>query len=94
MALIEKTEFQSITILADGQIQVRRDRVVMDGEEEIARKPHRWVLEPGQDITTLPTRVQRIANAAWPPEVVEEYRAKKDARDAEVAERIKNVTRT
>lgn len=77
MALTEKIEFQSITILADGQIQIRRDRVVVDNEtgEELGRRPHRWVVEPGQSVTDLPQRVQRIAAAVWTPQVVSEFRA-------------------
>jgi len=84
MALTEKTELASITILPDGQIQVARDRVVMDGTEEIGRKRHRFVLEPGQNVAMYPQRLQNICAAVWTPQVVSDYQAAKAARDAQL----------
>lgn len=83
MALSEKTEFSSLTVLADGQINIRRDRVILDGDVEISRQPHRWVLEPGQDISELPEHVQRVAKAVWDKKCVKDF---KDKRAKQIAE--------
>lgn len=81
MALTEHTEYQSITILADGQINVRRDRVIIDDTtgEELGRRPHRFVLEPGQDTTPLPSRVRQICATVWTPAVVADFIAARKA---------------
>lgn len=85
MAISERFEFQSLTILSDGQIQVRRDRVVEDTvtKEELGRKSHRFVLEPGQDVKTLPKRLVDVCAAVWTPEVKAEFAAAKAKREAQ-----------
>lgn len=82
MALSEKTEYDAITILLDGQLQVRRSRIVVDndGTTEIARTYFRTVLEPGQDVTTYPARVKALCNFVWTPQVIAAYQAAKAAR--------------
>jgi len=84
MALIEKTEYHSLTILVDGQIQVRRDRVVIDDVtgEELGRRPWRKVLEPGEDVSMFPKRVRDICAVVWTPQVISDYQAAKAAREA------------
>ena len=81
MALIEKLEF-FLGIHDDGQIEVRRTRIVSDDLDNsvIGERHHRQVLEPGQDISTLPQRIQRVADAVWTPQVIADYLAAKAAR--------------
>lgn len=82
MALSEKVVYDSITILEDGQIQLRRARIIIDddGVTEISRQFHRQVLEPGQDVTQFPVRVGAICNLIWTSQVVADYLAAKAAR--------------
>ena len=81
--LTERVSYDAITILEDGQIQLRRARVVLDtdGVTEIARTFHREVIEPGQSVATLPPRVRDICGAVWTPAVVATYAAQKAARN-------------
>ncbi|MER9912795.1 hypothetical protein NKJ71_19405 [Mesorhizobium sp. M0050] len=76
MALNERTEFGSINIDADGVIQVRLDRVILDGTDEIARRYSRTVYTPDMEPTTLPAKVRRIANVIWDAATVAAYKAK------------------
>ena len=78
MALKEEIRY-FISILEDGQIQVREDRVIFDNDVEITRLHHRHVIEPGQDLTSEPSdRARRIATMEWTPEVVKNYTEKKN----------------
>jgi hypothetical protein len=75
MALTERTDFGSISINADGVIQVRMDRVILDGTDEVARKYNRSVFTPDMDPATLPAKVRRIANVVWDAATVAAYKA-------------------
>jgi hypothetical protein len=79
MATHEKTEF-FYTILPDGQIQVRKDRVILDGTsgEELARRPHRFVVEPGQDMGEFSPRLKNICQVIWTEDVKKAYREAKE----------------
>ena len=79
MSLTDRTEFSSINIDADGVIQVRVDRVIMDGTEEIARKGNRSIFTPDMDPATFPLRVRKIAKAVWDAATLDAYIAKKAA---------------
>ena len=72
--LTEQTVISAITILEDGQLQVRRSRRVFDGAEKIAEQYHRHVLAPGDEITQENARVQAVATLLWTPAVVHAYR--------------------
>ena len=88
MALTEDSIIDSIDVLGDGQIQVRRaDRVLRDGVE-IARTFHRHVLAPrtktdgtwgDTDISGEEARVQAICNAVWTSSVKTAYQEAQDA---------------
>lgn len=82
MPLTERTEYDAITILLDGQMQLRRSRVVvdLDGTTEIARNYFRVVLEPGQDVSSYPAKLRALCNFVWTPQVVADYLAAKAAR--------------
>ena len=82
MALSQRISYDSITILEDGQISLRRARIILDddGVTEISRQFHREVLEPGQTLSAFPTRVQNIAEVVWSPTVIAAYTVAKAAR--------------
>ena len=61
MALTEKTVIGSRDVLEDGQIQVRRDTVILKDGIEISRTYHRHVVAPGDDVSQEDISVQRIA---------------------------------
>ena len=82
MALSERTDFGSINIDADGVIQVRMDRVILDGTDEIARRYSRTIYTPDMDPATLPAKVRRIANVIWDAATISAYIAKKAAQGA------------
>ena len=82
MALSERTDFGSINIDADGVIQVRMDRVILDGIEEIDRSYKRTIFTPDMDPATLPAKVRRIANVIWDAATIAAYIAKKAAQGA------------
>ena len=80
MAYEEKIGY-TMEVLEDGQIQVRKiTRVLKDGVE-IAQQYHRHVLEPGQDTTKEADRVKAVAATVWTKEVVDEFKAKKEANE-------------
>lgn len=79
MAITERMEFGSINIDADGVIQVRMDRVFMDGTEELFRKFKRSVVTPDMDPAALPPRLRKIANAVWDASTIAAYIAKQQA---------------
>lgn len=69
MAVSDRTEIGSICILASGVLEVRTDRVIMDGTDEIARRYNRFVATPDMDPTTLPPKVRAVANLVWTAQV-------------------------
>lgn len=82
MALNDRVEFGAINIDADGVIQVRMDRIILDGTDEIARRFSRTVYTPDMDPATLPAKVRRIANIVWDAATIAAYLAKKAAANA------------
>jgi len=76
MALTEDSIIDSIDVLGDGQIQVRRaDRVLRDGVE-IARTFHRHVVSPGDDLSKEDPRVAEIGAVVHTEEVIAAFKAK------------------
>ena len=75
MALTEDTIVDSIDVLPDGQIQVRKaNRVFRDGEE-ISKSYHRHVVAPGQDLSKEDSRVAEIGAVVHTAEVIAAYQA-------------------
>lgn len=75
--LTERTVVDQITILEDGQIQVRRvDKVFNDGVEIAKSSPHRHVVAPGDDLSKEDPRVRAHAELAHTPKVIAEFRRK------------------
>lgn len=79
--ITEKFVIGLMSVLEDGQIQLRTDRVVLDHDgTEISRTYHRQVLEPGQDVSESPdTRLKAVTATVWTPDVVQAYETKKAA---------------
>jgi len=74
MAITDTTEIQAVCIKVDGVLEVRVDRVISDGPEELGRKPRRTVYTPDMDPATLPAgKIRQLANFVWTPAVVAAY---------------------
>lgn len=76
MALSERTDFGSISINADGVIQVRMDRVILDGADEINRSYKRSIYTPDMDPSAFPARLRKITNVIWDAATIAAYKAK------------------
>jgi len=79
----ERTVYDQITVLEDGQIQLRQARILSEEDgTEINRLYWRGVVAPGDDVTAYPSRVQAICGVVWTAEVVQTFLAARDARQA------------
>ena len=75
MALTEDTIVDSIDVLPDGQIQVRKaNRVFRDGTE-ISNSYHRHVVAPGDDLALEDSRVSEIGVVVHTAEVIAAFKA-------------------
>jgi hypothetical protein len=78
VALTEDTIIDSIDVLVDGQIQVRRsDRIFRDGVE-VAHTFHRHVVSPGDDLSKEDPRVAAIGAVVHTSEVITAFKAAKE----------------
>ena len=78
MALTEDTIVDSIEVIPDGQILVRKaNRVFRDGEE-ISKSYHRHVVSPGDDLALENPRVAAIGATVHTPEVIAAYKAERE----------------
>jgi|TARA_R100001244_G_scaffold2854_1_gene4197 hypothetical protein len=78
MALTEREEIGTITVLADGQLEVRKDTVIERDGVEISRTYHRHVVEPGADLDAEDPRVKAVATGTiHTAKVIEDFTAKK-----------------
>ena len=76
MALTEDELVDSIDVLADGQIQVRKaNRVFRDGVE-ISKSYHRHVVSPGDDLALEDPRVAEIGAVVHTEEVIAAFKEK------------------
>lgn len=80
MALTDRTEFAAITIKSDGVMEVRVERIILDGTEEIARQNKRTVYTPDIPLANLPAKVRAIANVVWTQAVIDAWNIAKAAR--------------
>ncbi len=83
-AYSEVSQIDVITVLPDGQIQVRRCDLVLRDGEEISRKYHRHVLDHSADLTDEDPKVVAVAKAIWPmikKEIVAEPKKEEVAND-------------
>jgi hypothetical protein len=82
MPITEQTLISAITVLEDGQLQIRRSRRIFDGTDMIAEQYHRHVLAPGDDLTMEDDRVKDMANLLWTQAVISAYQEKKASRES------------
>lgn len=80
MNLTDRTSVTALTVLEDGQIQLRTTRRIHDGGALVGETHHRCVLEPGADVKDQNPRVQAVCAAVWTPTVVEAYQHARAAR--------------
>jgi hypothetical protein len=79
----ERTTYDQITILEDGQIQLRRVRILFDADgAELSRLPWRGVLVPGEAVDAYPARIQAVCATVWTPDVVAAFAEARAAREA------------
>jgi DNA repair ATPase RecN len=90
MALIERNSIQSITVHADGSIEIQRLLQALRDEDVIHSTPAVQRLAPGDDLPSdLEPQVLAVVAAAWTPEqldaardaLLERIRRDADARD-------------
>ena len=75
MSLSQTTIIDKIEVLENGVVQVRQAQVITDSGNEIARNFSRWVLTPGEDVSTQDAKVKAICEAVWTSEVISAYQA-------------------
>ena len=73
MALTKEVAIDKIEVMELGQIQVRQITRIMEDGNELSSSFHRWMFNPGDDMSAQPVKVQAIANATWTAEVVAAY---------------------
>ena len=73
MALTERKEIDQITVLVDGQLQVREATVIEKDGVEISRTFHRHVVAPGDDLDREDARVKKIAEVEHTSAVITAY---------------------
>ena len=83
MALKEQTIQDKIEIVGVFKsLQIRQDKQIVDedtGDIKANGQWHRYVLNPGDDISGQPSEVQAVANAVWTDEIKSAYTAHLDA---------------
>ena len=75
MTLASNTIIDKIEVLENGVVQVRQAQVITDSGNEIARNFSRWVLTPGEDVSTQDAKVKAICEAVWTADVISAYQA-------------------
>ena len=78
--LNERTEFGMLSVLFDGQIQVRTDTVIERDGVEISRTYHRHVVAPDMDPKDFHPRLKRLCQAMWTSDVIADYEKAKAER--------------
>ena len=75
MALSKETVTNKIEVLESGQIQVQEATWILeDGKRIMEPAYHRFVLEPGQDLSTQNSKIVSVANAVWTDKVIEDFK--------------------
>ena len=76
MAITKTTKVDKIEIVGDFKhLQVREASIIQEDGVELTRSFNRYVLSPGDDISSQSTEIQSIANAVWTDEIVTAYSA-------------------
>jgi len=76
MAITKTTKTDKIEIVGDFKhIQVREATVIQEDGVELTRSFHRYVLSPGDDVSSQSSDIKSIANAVWTDEIINAYSA-------------------
>jgi hypothetical protein len=75
MALEKTLVVDKIEVLANGVVQVRKQVIVKDGDQQIAGALHRLTIAPGDDYSSEDYQIQTICAAAHTPDVIDAYKA-------------------
>lgn len=75
MTLTEKTITDLIEVLSSGHLQIREANIIEKDGKVVAKTFHRYVLNPGDDVSQTEQKIQNIAAAVWTEEVVANYLA-------------------
>ena len=78
--LQKNTVLGSVTITESGHLEIRRDLVILDDGVEVLRRYARVVRAPGDDVSSDPILIQRIAALVWTPEILAAEAARRAAR--------------
>ena len=76
MALTKEVAIDLITVLEDGQMQVREATRILEDGVKLSTSYHRHVVVPGASLTEEDTRVKDIATTVHTPAVVAAFIAK------------------
>ncbi len=69
----------ALSVLSGGSIEVREALFVFRDGVEISKSYHRYVLHPGDDLTGKDSRIGKVAQAVWTPEVIAAHKAVQEA---------------
>ena len=76
MAITKTTKVDKIEIVGDFKhLQVREASIIQEDGVELTRSFNRYVLSPGDDVSSQSAEIQSIANAVWTDEIVTAYSA-------------------
>ena len=76
MAITKTTKTDKIEIVGDFKhLQVREATIIQEDGVELTRSFHRYILNPGDDVSSQSSDIQSIANAVWTDEIINAYSA-------------------
>ena len=79
MAITKEVVIDQITVLEDGQMQVRECTRIMEDGVELSKSYHRHVANPDTDMTKEDKKVADIAKVVHTKAVKDAFKAKKGA---------------
>lgn len=76
MSLSERKIVDLIEVLERGHLQIREANIIEKDGVVVAKTFHRYVLNPGDDVSDKEQRIKDIAAVVWTPEVLAAYQAR------------------
>ena len=84
MELTKEVVIDQITVLEDGQMQIREVTRIMEDGKLLSKSYHRHVVTPLDDMSKQDKRVQDVARAVHTPAVKAAFETKRAAQLAEL----------
>jgi hypothetical protein len=81
MALTKEVVIDQITVLEDGQMQVREVTRIMEDGVELSKSYHRHVVSPGDDLTKEDAKVAEVGTVVHTEKVKDDFKAKQEAKN-------------